>query len=409
MNSDWNRIDKYADENAEALRSEFIDLLASLVAARTVNVVADRLPDFAYMNERGEESRAAAIVRDWAERAGFETETSALIPARENIVLHYGAGAGRRLLVPCHTDVVPPGDGWESDPFELQIDGDTVRGRGVTDDKGPLAASLLAMKILKEAGVEIGGDFQVAALADEEATDADGVDYGLIYMLESELIDADCAIVPDIGGSMRDIDIAEKGIVNFEITAKGKQAHGSTPEKGINAIDNMAEYLLRLKRHEFRHEPHSVLDGYSVNVGEIRGGAAPNIVPGSCRAVVDMRLLPSQSVEAVRAELVALAEGLAADFAVEIRMRLDPHEIEAGSELIEKVADAGEHVRGERPRAMGLGGGTYAKFLNHRGIEAIGFAPGNNDAMHMANESASVSEQLDFARALALAATEIAS
>jgi len=408
MSSDWNKIDEYAAREAESLRSEFIELLAELVAARTVNVIAERLPDFPYMKQRGEETRAVEIVRDWAAREGFESETFARIPARANMVLRYGEGNGTRLLAPCHTDVVPPGDGWESDPFELRVEGDTVRGRGVTDNKGPLVASLLAMKILKAAGVRIKGELQVGALADEEATDVDGVDYGLIYMLEEGLIDADYAIVPDIGGNMRDIDIAEKGIVNFEITATGKQAHGSTPEKGINAIDNMAEYLMRLKGHRFGHEPHPVLGTYSVNVGEIRGGAAPNIVPGACSAVVDMRLLPSQSIEGVRAELLALGEGLRADFAVEVKMRLDPHEIEPGSQLIEKTADAGEHVLGQRPRTMGLGGGTYAKFLNHRGIEAIGFAPGSSDAMHMANESASVAEHLDFARALALAAVEIA-
>jgi succinyl-diaminopimelate desuccinylase len=405
---DMERIDQYCADNSHRLCTEFIALLGALVAVRTVNVVAARLAEFPYMNTRGEERRATAPVREWAAGEGFESQTFARIPERENLVLHYGRGHGRRLFVPCHTDIVPPGDGWDSDPFELQVEGDEVRGRGVTDNKGPLVASLLALKILKEAGVELDGELQIGALADEEATDVDGEDYGLIYMLDAGLVQADYAIVPDIGGQMRDIDIAEKGIVNYEIIAKGRQAHGSTPERGINAIDNMAEYLQRLKEHRFAHEPHPVLGSYSVNVGEIRGGAAPNIVPGSCTAVVDMRLVPGQSVEGVRAELLKLAEGLTAEFAIEVKMRVDSHEISPDSPLIARVADAAEAVLGERPRTMGLGGGTYAKFLNHRGIEAIGFAPGKSEAMHMANESASISEHLDFARILARAAVLLA-
>ena len=401
-------IDDYVAQNGAKLSAYFVELLRDLVAARTVNVVAARLGEFPYLTERGEETRAVEIIRTWAEKEGFETETHARIPERENIVLHYGERSGSKLLVPGHTDVVPPGEGWDGDPFALRRNGDTVIGRGATDDKGPLAASMLALKILKDSGTQIAGDLQVGGLADEEATDQDGIDYGLVYMLENGLIDADYAVVPDIGGNMRDIDIAEKGIVNFEIHARGRQAHGSTPEKGVNAIDGMAEYLLRLKEHRFQYEPHPVLGGYTVNVGQIEGGAAPNIVPGGCRAVIDMRILPSQTVEGVKKELLGLAEGLDCNFSIEVKMSHDPHEIEPDSKLIEGVKSAARHVLGETPRTMGLGGGTYAKFLNHCGIEAVGFGPGSSDAMHMANESASIAEHLGFAHVLAVLAVELA-
>lgn len=408
-NIDIDRVDRYFEEHRQELRDEFIRLLRDIVAERTVNVVAEKLADFPYLDERGEETKVANIVREWAGQEGFRTETHARIDARENIILHYGADNGPRVLIPCHSDVVPPGDGWNTDPFRLQVEGDLVRGRGVMDDKGPLVASLLALKTVKQAGIEISGDVQVGALADEEAMAADGTDYGLIYMLENGLIKADYAIVPDIGGNMEDIDIAEKGIVNFEIRAVGKQAHGSTPEKGINAIDNMAEYLVRLKKHEFEYAPHPLLGNYTLNVGEIRGGAAANIVAGECKATIDMRLLPDQSVEAVKAELIELAEGLEAEFEIEVKMNLKPHEISADSKLITSVGDAAEHVRGKRPQTMGLGGGTYAKFLNHRGIEAVGFSPGDKGAMHMADEYASISEHLEFAHVLAITALKLAS
>lgn len=397
----------YVAQSEARLSASFVKLLSELVGAKTVNVVGARLGEFPYLNERGEETRATRIIREWAENEGFETETHARMPARENIIVRYGEGSGSKLLVPCHTDVVPPGDGWDGDPFKLRRNGDTVIGRGVTDDKGPLAASLLALKILKESGTPISGDLQIGGLADEEATDEDGLDYGLVYMLENGLIDADYALVPDIGGNMRDIDIAEKGIVNFEVSARGKQAHGSTPEKGINAIDGMAEYLLRLKKHRFKYDPHPLLGGYTVNVGQIAGGAAPNIVPGECRTVIDMRIVPSQTVAAVKKDLLEIADGLDCEFSVEVKMSYESHEIAPDSKLIEGVRSAARRVIGETPRTMGLGGGTYAKFLNHAGIEAVGFSPGSSDAMHMANESASIAEHLTFAHLLAVLAVEL--
>lgn len=402
-----DRISAYFESNREELKNEFVELLSQFVACRTVNVVSSRLDEFPYLKERGEESRVVALVESWAEREGFEHETHARIPERGNIILHYGEKNGPALFVPGHTDVVPPGDGWDSDPFELKIDGDTVRARGVADDKGPLVASLLALKIVKNAGIRIAGDFQVAALADEEAMGEDGVDFGMIYLLEGGMVKADMAIVPDIGGNMRKIDIAEKGIINYGIKTVGRQAHGSTPERGINAINAMAEYLMRLREHNFDYKKHPVLGDYSVNVGMIQGGAAPNIVPGSCTAVVDIRIVPGQSVEGVRTELQQLAAGLECEFMVTVKSQMAAHEISPDSELIRVVSDATEAVCGTRPQTMGLGGGTYAKFLNHAGIEAIGFAPGDHDAMHMANEYASISEHLQYAHTLALAAAEL--
>jgi len=401
------RISAYFESNRDALKSEFVELLSKFVACRTVNVVKSRLSEFPYLKERGEESQMSALVENWAKQEGFEYETHARIPRRGNIILHYGEKKGPFLFVPGHTDVVPPGDGWDSDPFMLKIDGDIVRARGVADDKGPLAASLLALKIVKNAGIRIAGDFQVAALADEEAMGADGIDFGMIYLLENGLVNADMAIVPDIGGNMRKIDIAEKGIVNYEVKATGRQAHGSTPEKGINAINGMAKYLMRLQTHEFAYTEHPVLGHCTVNVGEIHGGAAPNIVPGGCAAVIDMRLVPGQTAEGARLELLQLADGLNCEFTVEIKSQMASHEISKNSELIRIVSDATEEVCGERPQTMGLGGGTYAKFLNHAGIEAIGFALGDHDAMHMANEYASISEHLQYAHVLAIAAAEL--
>lgn len=398
----------YVENNQKQLKELFVDLLGKMVKEPTVNVVESKLSQFPFLKERGEETRVSKIVKEFADKEGFAYEIHARIPERENIILHFGEKKGKALLVPSHMDVVPAGDGWNTDPFIMKVDGDTVYGRGVIDDKGPLAATLVALKILKECRIAITGDLQIAAVADEEAKGEDGLDYGIEYLLEKGAIKADFSIVPDIGGEMMNIDVAEKGRVVYEVKATGKQAHGASPEKGINAINSMAEFLVRLKNHAFKYDRHPVLGSYSVNVGEIKGGAAPNIVPGSCTTSVDMRLVPGQEPESVRLELEGLAKGLEAAFEVQTKAASLPHGVDPNNSILVKtIQEVSEKIRGKKPMPMGMGGGTYAKSLNNNGIEAVGFATGNDDAFHLANEFASITEHLDYAKVIAVVAMEL--
>ena len=407
--SSKDKIFNYVNENKENLTELFVDLLGKLIAEPTVNVVESKMADFPYLKERGEETRTANIIKAWADKEGFNYEVFARQPERENVIIHFGNNEGKRLFIPGHMDVVPPGEGWDSDPFELKIDGDTVIARGVADNKGPLAAILVALKILKESGVELKGGLQIAALADEEAMSETGVDYGMEYLLEEGLVKADYSIVPDIGGEMHNIDVAEKGRVVFEVTAIGKQAHGSTPDLGINAINNMAEFLIRLKNYNFNYTPHEILNNCTVNVGEIVGGAASNIVPGTCTTTIGVRIVPGQEPEAIKEELTTLTEGLEADFKIEIKAASYPHDTDPNSMLVHTIQDTTEEICGFRPEPMGMGGGTYAKSLNLHGIEAVGFSTGNGAAMHVANEYASISEHIYFAKVISVIAAKLLS
>jgi succinyl-diaminopimelate desuccinylase len=327
------------------------------------------------------------------------------------MIIHYGHNRGKRLFVPTHSDVVPPGDGWASDPFQVKVDAarGVVIGRGVADNKGQMAAVLLTLKLLKDCGIELEGDLQAGIIADEEVQSEEGVDYGLNYLISKGVIKADWSVVPDIGGNMKAIDVAEKGRVVFVITAHGKQAHGSTPHLGINAINSMAEFLIRLKNHTFAHERHELLGSYTVNVGEISGGAAANIVPGSCQVTIDMRLVPGMSIEGVKRGFLQLFAGLEAQFEIAILSGTEPHQVDyKKSTLVKVVQEVGAAVRGHAPRLIGMGGNTYAKHLFFgANIEAIGYSAGDDEAMHQVNEFSSISEHVDLARAFAEIAIEM--
>ncbi len=144
------------------------------------------------------------------------------------------------------------------------------------DNKGP---SLLLLCMLERIYEKIflgrekispGNITKLLLLSDEEAADPDGVDYGIEFLLEEKHISPTYAIIPDIGYNMKKIEIAEKGRIVFKVTSRGKQAHGSTPELGINAIYPMARFLSMLDgiKLEAKHDP-TFETQTTVNLGEI--------------------------------------------------------------------------------------------------------------------------------------------
>ncbi len=404
------RVKAYFQRHGQQLRQEVVALTSRMVRERTVNVVPEKLADFPYLSQRGEEWRVAAIVTQVLEQLGVSYAVHERVRGRSNVVARMGQGKGPcKLLVACHMDVVPPGDGWDTDPFEPVEKEGFLYGRGVLDNKGPLAAALVAVRALKETldEEELAGQLLVAALADEEASGPEG-DCGIGYLLEEKLIAPTCAIIPDIGENMRSIDIAEKGREVLRVVARGLQAHGSTPERGVNAIYRMAHFVTLLERLQLPHEVHPLLGSPTVNLGEIHGGVAANVVPGECVAYVDVRMVPGQTVEQVRQAVAALARQVAEDFLVEVQSASEPHAIDPENELVTAIQDNVQDLWGWRPQAIGISGGTFAKTLNLAGIPAVGFGPGDEFAFHAANERVEIQQLVDFAQVISLVALDLA-
>jgi succinyl-diaminopimelate desuccinylase len=406
------------EDNKASIRQQIIDLTTEMVAQKSVNVVPDKMGEHPYLEIRGEEWRVAEILTRELDAAGIRYESHSLQEGRPNIIGHIGQNeSGKRLLVAAHMDVVPAGDAAEwkmaDDPFDCVLKDDVLYGRGVLDNKGPLVSALLGAKILKDALGDDGikGEFQIAAFSDEEATSPDGVDYGVGYLLEQGLLDATFAIIPDIGEHMKAIDIAEKGGGVIRVTSKGVQAHGSTPERGVNAIYRMARLVEKLADFPFDYEEHPVLGHPSINVGEIFGGAAPNIVPGSCTISIDFRLVPGQTMGQLRDQIAAMALALEPDapeaFEVTVADDRIAHAIDPDNPLVKAVQANTEARLGFKPESFGMGGVTFAKWLNLAGIKAIGWGPGDDNAFHVYDEYCPVQELVDFALLIGLTALDL--
>src|SRR5574340_1021604 len=224
------------------------------------------------------------------------------------------------LLLNGHLDTVPVATGWTKG--QAVWEGDTLYGRGTADMKAGCVAALAAARDL----IDQGRPVSLLFTTDEETTMA-----GSKALAASPIVRGAAAVVVLEPTALRVI-ASEKGILWFRATTLGRSAHGSMPNLGDNAIQRMVRVLAHLE--PFSH-PKDVLNEVTVNVGQIRGGVAPNVVADSCSVDLDCRHPPSVDRSGVEAILRGAFE--AAKEAVSLEMT---HEVPAAS-----VAFDAPHVR----------------------------------------------------------------
>jgi len=387
---------KELDEWFVSHEQEGLDLCADLIRQNTVN-------------PPGNEYLAAQVVEEYLKRYGIPSQTFEGAPGRTNLLAAVGSGSPV-VFVPAHTDVVPAGDGWSQDPFEMTIKDGYIYGRGVNDDKGPLVSLLLLAAFLSQHAGEFNGTLLVGAVADEET----GSDLGLTYMLENDLFTADYAIVPDNGSSVYKISCGEKGLLHLEIVFAGRQAHGSTPEKGLNALWAAHAYLEKIKDlfgdtpGYCREDAHDLFSPTTINAAQINAGSAVNIVPGECSLGLDIRFVPPRTGGDVVTLLESMANevrdaGLCDSYTLTVHSQMDPFEISEDTLVVQAVKEAVKEVTDRQPSRMGMSGTTVCKQLLAYNIPAIGFSQNAEDTAHMAGERLAISEIALFGKILGLA------
>jgi acetylornithine deacetylase/succinyl-diaminopimelate desuccinylase family protein len=383
-----------SDKYFAAREQEALDLLSALIAADTTN-------------PPGNEEAAANVFEKYLAQDGISCRRFAKEPGRTNIVASVGAGAPR-LLVACHLDVVPAGDGWKADPFEARVEGGRVYGRGASDDKGPTAAALMAARFLKRHAPGLRSQFIVLGAADEER----GSTVGLEWALAEKKLAADLAIVPDVAHNMRMIDVAEKGALFMEAIAYGKQTHGSTPERGVNAVMVMVDLLNALREMKLAAPAHRFLSPPTMNIGAIHGGTAANIVPAKCSALIDIRYVPGLASRQIADEVRTRARAAEAKtpgsrMEVIVHQDLPPTEVNPDIPLVRLIQKHTKALFGYEAQPFGMTGATLAKQLTAHGIPAVGFSCGDDDTAHTSDESIAIAEVVNFAKILAAIALDL--
>lgn len=379
------------DLSAHVDRDRLVGRLQALVRARSEN-------------PPGEEAEAAGVASAFCAELGLAVVTEHAQPGRPNVIARWeGEAAGRTLGYCSHIDVVPAGDHslWVVDPYAAEIDDGVMVGRGTSDAKGPIAAALEAVAILKDAGFEPAGTLELELVSDEES----GGFQGAGYLVDKGLISPDMAIVGE-PTALRVVR-AQRGIAWSRITTRGLAAHGSAPERGVNAIEHMAEIV----RHLVDCLPditHPVVGGPTISVGTIHGGAKLNIIPASCTIEVDRRTIPGETDASVIEGFEAAVERARKrypdiDARIEIVDSGVPFEIPESSELVQTMMGAVSEVTGAPAEIIGFRGASDARFLAQAGADVIVFGPGEIALAHTAHESIELAQLEQGALAYAVA------
>jgi succinyl-diaminopimelate desuccinylase len=360
-------------------------------------------------NPPGRELEAARLVAGYCKELGLEVAEYECEADRPSIVARWVGGDGPVLGYCSHIDVVPAGDRglWEHDAFEAVIADGRLHGRGSADAKGPVAAAVEAVAILRAAGVELAGTLELELVSDEETMGFKGAG----YLVEQGLIAPDIAIVGE-PTSLRVVR-AQRGATWLRIVTRGVAGHGSAPERGVSAIRHMAEIVLRLEE-TLPDVSHDILGGPSISVGTIQGGRKINIVPAECVVEVDRRTVPGESERSVLVGIEAaieLARGRFPDIdaTVEPIFSAEPFETPQDARVVAELKGAVSETLGRDAEMMGFRGASDARFLFEAGAEVVVCGPGDIALAHTSRESielielerAAIAYALAFARLLA--------
>jgi acetylornithine deacetylase/succinyl-diaminopimelate desuccinylase len=267
--------------------------------------------------------------------------------------------------------------------------------------KGPIASALGAVAAIHRAGLALAGTLELHLVADEELA---GI-HGTRVLRDQGLLDQDAAIVGE--PTEMEIALAERGGAWVTAVAHGKAAHGSQPQRGVNAILAMSRFVLRLPE-VLPERVHPLVGAPTVNVAMVSGGSAPNVVPDRCEVEIDRRIVPGEDdPDEVLAPFHRLIADLTAerpDTHLEITLRewTEAAETTGDSAIADLLGDAVAAETGSRPPFVGFTGITDARFyINDAKIPTVIAGPGSLSLAHTANESIGIAEMVTAARVYA--------
>ena len=393
---------------------EVVELLQQLIRNECVN--DDRV-------ESGQEIRTADVLETYLEGSGLDLQTYDAAPGRRSLVARIEGTDPQAptLLLMGHTDVVPVNpDGWQHDPFGGEVIDREIWGRGAVDMLNLTASMAVAFKDLAMSDWRPKGTLVYLAVADEEALG----DFGAKYLTDHEYdaIRADFVItesggipIPSPAGLKLPVIVGEKGTYWCRIHVKGTPGHGSQPFRTDNALVKASEVVRRLENYRPAAHIHDVWERFIRSMGYpdeimlplldaesmdelletlpvgmarqfhacthttfaptmIQGGSKINVIPDSVTLNVDVRTLPGQTDEEVR----ALLEDALGDLLDEVTIEVVKAEVSSASPADTPLWDTLSRVtqrwyEGSETVPYLTVGATDARFFRWKDTVSYGF------------------------------------
>ena len=305
-------------------------------------------------------------------------------PERPSVVAEVQAqqGGGDTVLVASHLDTVPV-DGMAIPPFDPQVEGGKLYGRGSCDTKAGMAALVAALEKVLNRGV-LRRNLILVGEADEELG-SQGV-YDVLTNLAGRRPDWVLATEPT---DLRVVN-AHKGVVHVRLEARGRACHASHPDEGKNAIILLSRAALALDAlaQELSGRRHPELGPATLSVGILSGGHAPNIVPDHAHLVADRRVLPGETLEGVRAEFEeALAAAGVSDSVEVVSCSLEKPTLSTPEDHPAVVGCTRALAAAGQPGELsGVAFGTDAGVFEAAGLPGVVMGPGSILQAHTARE-----------------------
>jgi len=414
-------------------REQYVDFLRKIVQAESYN-------------PPGNELNVGLLIEEYLNVFGIENQLFPFEDNRANLIAFLNKdNKGKILLFNGHMDVVPPGNEseWTNEPLSAFVKRKKyIFGRGTADMKGGLVAMVIALKILKSLDIELSGNLILNAVADEEIGGILGTKWCLENVLQS--IKPTFAIIGEPTGLNplpKAILLGEKGHLYVKVITKGKSCHASMPTMGKNAIYMMSELIEKLKdlnRYipDFKppiplkklnelvasafpsteiyerilgEQPQlsSLLQSlvqFSYSLTMINAGIKGNVVPDTCEALIDVRLLPGQEIESIIDGFKNLIEK-ELGYKVKDNLSGNPEDIYIylgisdasegsywnewkDSQALEEFHDIVEKIYEKKPFYFLLPASADAHYLRNDGYcpQTIIFGPGSAGTAHAVNE-----------------------
>lgn len=415
--------DSILSEHVRQHEDELLELVISLVSAQSVT---------------GQEQPAQSIVIEYLEELNLEPdvwepdpddlrdqegyfETSSFVDygyeGRSNVATRLEGDDGRTLTVGGHIDVVDVTETeWERDPWQVTREDDVLYGRGVADMKGGLAATLIAIRAIQEAEIELKGDLIFQSTIEEE----DGGVGGALSALERGYV-PDATVIAE-PFDIPNICVASAGVMYFRVIVPGESVHAAWGHEGTNAIGNATAVYTALEELDeqrkaqidyppaYRADPALEGNVTNVNVGTIDAGDWPSTVPSE--AVLEGRVgwPPGESRSEVRNQIETAVESFCEDDSwlaanppkVEwFGWQAAPHETDPQSEIAQTARRTAESITGKKGQFVGGNAGLDERFYKrYYDIDSVSVGPKGVN-LHGADEHTTLPSLLDTADTLA--------
>jgi putative selenium metabolism hydrolase len=349
----------------------------------------------------GQEEEVVRFIEKKMIALGFDEVT---VDAMGNLIGRIGNGE-KSILFDSHVDTVQVNDEakWSVPPFSGQVVDGRLYGRGSVDMKSGAAASIYAAALAKKLGLDAGKTIYVSCGMLEEECDGENLKH-----LFAELhLRPDYVVICE--PSNNQISIGHNGKAQLSIKTYGISAHSSAPEKGVNAVYEMAEIIQRVEKTNAALMKKDGPRGTMVLSRISSTSASINAVPSECEVYLDRRMVPGETQDEIKREMDQLIQDKNATWEVGtiyrkswtgMEIQYEPFhlawKIHLDHELAKACMAAYREQFGNDPAGYIVWDfSTNAVTPVSMGIPTIGFGPGEQKLAHMVDENCEVDQIVD--------------